>query len=162
MCLSHTLSNAGEQINLPALIEEWMTPWLELVGGRDPHRGAQSLWAHMVAPQRPKSAGLQPGEVWWSKAEICFDIAENSSHLKTFVRLLQARAYGSATTAKLSSILQSRFEALQQELAALLDMRELVKVTYEMEGDRLELLLAHRRLEALLAFGDAVASNQSG
>jgi hypothetical protein len=42
---------------------------------------------------------------------------------------------------------------LQIELAALLDARLLVATTYELEGDRLEILLAHSRIETLRSFG---------
>eukprot|EP00967_Tisochrysis_lutea_P016460 scaffold18545_cov32-Tisochrysis_lutea.AAC.1 len=43
-----------------------------------------------------------------------------------------------------------------------MDLRALVKVTYELEGDRLEILLARRRLEGLLAFGRQLNANADG
>lgn len=50
MCISHTLNNCGKRLTLD-LVDQFMTPWLELVGGRDPHRGAQNLWKATVYPQ---------------------------------------------------------------------------------------------------------------
>ena len=51
MCICHTLCHVGEHFELPTLVQ-FRTPWLELVGGRDPHRGAQNLWKQMVAPAK--------------------------------------------------------------------------------------------------------------
>ena len=51
---------------------------------------------------------------------------------------------------------------LRLELAAMLDMRILVKTTYEMEGDRLELLLLWARVEALRALGRSVSAKEDG
>ena len=49
LCVCHTLCHVGERFELPTL-EEWKTPWLVLVGGRDPHRGAQALWKEKANP----------------------------------------------------------------------------------------------------------------
>ena len=73
LCFPHTLSNTGERIVLPTLME-FTTPWLDLVGGREPHQGAKALWKTMVAPQEvPGYSKVR----WWSKAEIWFVMAEN-------------------------------------------------------------------------------------
>ena len=158
MCISHTISNTGDRIQLPTLIE-FTTPWLELVGGRDPHAGAKMLWKQLVAPQ------VVPGYSkvrWWSKAEIWFVMAENFQQLSPFIRLLQDRGIGDATTAKMATILRDRRFQLQLELAAILDVRELVKTTYELEGDRLEILVTFRRVEELRARGRALEANSDG
>lgn len=66
LCISHTICNAGDRIDMPTLTE-FTTSWLELVGGRDPHQGAKVLWKTMVAPQEvPGYSKVR----WWSKAEI--------------------------------------------------------------------------------------------
>eukprot|EP00326_Haptolina_ericina_P035021 CAMPEP_0181246642 /NCGR_PEP_ID=MMETSP1096-20121128/44115_1 /TAXON_ID=156174 ORGANISM="Chrysochromulina ericina, Strain CCMP281" /NCGR_SAMPLE_ID=MMETSP1096 /ASSEMBLY_ACC=CAM_ASM_000453 /LENGTH=829 /DNA_ID=CAMNT_0023343497 /DNA_START=868 /DNA_END=3357 /DNA_ORIENTATION=+ len=158
LCIAHTISNAGAHIVLPTLAE-FTTPWLELVGGRDPHQAAKKLWQSMVAPQ------VVPGYSkvrWWSKAEIWFVMAENFSKLQPFVRLLRDRGIGDATTMKMTSLLRDRTAALQLELAAMLDVRVLVRTTYALEGDRLEVLLVYRRIEELRALGRALAANQDG
>lgn len=66
--------------------------------------------------------------------------------------------YGDALRAQLNNILNSAADArtLHLQLAAMLDMRILVKTTYELEGDRLELLLVHDRIEHLRAIGRAL------
>lgn len=156
LCISHTISNAGDHIIMPTLLE-FTTPWLELVGGRDPHQGAKNLWKSMVAPQTvPGYSQVR----WWSKAEIWFVMAENFSRLQPFVRLLLDRAIGDATTTKMANLLRDRSAALQLELAAILDVRVLVRTTYALEGDRLEILLVYRRIEELRALGRAIAANQ--
>lgn len=158
LCISHTISNAGARIDFPTLAE-FTTPWLELVGGRDPHAGAKALWKNMVAPQ------VVPGYSkvrWWSKAEIWFVMAENFNKLMPLLRLLRDRDIGDATTASMTSILRDREAALQLELAGILDVRVLVRTTYELEGDRLEVLLVFRRIEELRAIGRSLSANEDG
>lgn len=158
MCICHILSCAGERIELPTL-SDFMTPWLELVGGRDPHAGAKALWAEMVAPTPvPGFSKVR----WWSKAEIHFVQAENAQQLAPFLRLLRDRNIGDATTKKMLEIVRTKEAQLQLELAAMLDVRQLVKTTYELEGDRLEILIVHRRIEELRAFGRRLAANEDG
>ena len=50
----------------------------------------------------------------------------------------------------------------QAALRRMLDVRIVVKTTYELEGDRLEILLAFDRIEKLRAFGRAVKANEDG
>ena len=111
-----------------------MTPWLELVGGRNPHRGAQSIWKSTVAPTPvPGFSNTR----WYAAAEIQFVIAENYHMLANFMAELDAHEYGDATRAKLNAILHDPEKSLRLrlQLAAMLDMRELVSTTYELEGD---------------------------
>ena len=158
LCISHTVSNSGDHIVMPTLVE-FTTPWLDLVGGRDPHQGAKKLWKSTVAPQEvPGYSKVR----WWSKAEIWFVMAENFNKLQPFVRLLQDRGIGDATTTKMANVLRDRSAELKLELAAMLDVRVLVRTTYALEGDRLEILLVFRRIEELRALGRALAANQDG
>ena len=160
LCICHTLCHVGDNFDLPAL-SEWMTPWLELVGGRGAHAGAKLLWKETVAPMEvPGFSNVR----WYSKAEIEFVQARNWSKLNPFVAKIQELKYGDATTAKLSAILHNpaKRAKLRLELAAMLDMEQLVKTTYELEGDRLEILLVYRRVEALRALGRSIAANEEG
>ena len=159
LCICHTLCHVGERFELPTL-KEFMTPWLELVGGRDPHRGAQSLWKETMAPTPiPGFSKVR----WYSKAEIIFVIAEaGMKRLGDFIIELETRDYGDASRAKLREVYEEKTDSLRLELAAMLDMRDLVRTTYELEGDRLELLLVHQRVEALRARGRAIASKADG
>lgn len=48
------------------------------------------------------------------------------------------------------------------ELAGMLDIRSLVKTTYELEGDRLEILLVYSRIESLRELGRSLKANADG
>mmetsp|Transcript_1919 Transcript_1919/g.4128 ORF Transcript_1919/g.4128 Transcript_1919/m.4128 type:complete len:255 (+) Transcript_1919:293-1057(+) len=89
-------------------------------------------------------------------------MAENFDHLQSFVRLLTIRNIGDATTTKMANILRHHSESLRLELAAMLDVRALVRTSYALEGDRLEILLVYRRIEELRALGRALAANADG
>ena len=93
LCICHTLCHVGEHFQLPTL-DEFMTPWLELVGGRNPHAGAKMLWKETVAPATvPGYSNVR----WYSKAEILFVIGEaGMQRLHDFLRELQQRSYGEA------------------------------------------------------------------
>ena len=58
-------------------------------------------------------------------------------------------------------LLRTRSDVLGLELAAILDVRIIVRTTYALEGDRLEILLVFRRIEELRALGRALASNHA-
>lgn len=126
MCISHTLNNVGSRIKFDVL-SEFMTPWLELVGGRNPHRGAQAMWKAAVAPQ------VVPGYSkvrWHSLAEIQIVLAENFDQLDPFVAQLNARGWGDATRKKLTELLADRTSCatLKRQLAAMRDMQ--VRTSY--------------------------------
>ena len=103
LCISHTLSNVGERIQFNTL-KEFFTPWLELVGGRNPHRGAQRLWRETVAPR--KVSGYSNTR-WYCSAEIQFVLAECFDQLPDFLSKLDALGYGDATRQKMHSVLDS-------------------------------------------------------
>ena len=90
------------------------------------------------------------------------DLNENFNKLMPLLRLLRDRDIGDATTASMTSILRDREAALQLELAGILDVRVLVRTTYELEGDRLEVLLVFRRIEELRAIGRSLSANEDG
>lgn len=121
LCISHTLNNVGSRITFDVL-SEFMTPWLELVGGRNPHRGAQALWRAAVAPQAvPGYSKVR----WHSLAEIQVVLAENFDKLRPFVAQLDERGIGDATRKKLQDVLDDRTKcsSLQLQLAAIRDMQ---------------------------------------
>lgn len=159
MCFSHTFGNGGKRINLPTLAK-FKTPWLELAGGRDPVPGAKALWKQTVAPAEVQGYSHVR---WWAWAEITFVIAEaGMRRLGDFISTCEQREYGDATTKVLRAIYTNEVDALRLELAAMLDVRIIVKTTYEMEGDRLEILLIFERVEALRALGRAIKAEDDG
>ena len=159
MCCCHTLCHVGKRFELTVL-NEFMTPWLDLVGGRNPHAGAKALWRETVAPARvPGYSNVR----WYAKAEIIFVIGEaGTRRLRDFLVELEARDYGEATRQKLLQIYNTNGETLRLQIAAMLDMRVLVQYTYQLEGDQLEILLVFDRLEALRALGRSVTAQADG
>lgn len=158
MCICHTLNNVGGQIEFP-ILSSFMTSWLELVGGRHPHIGARDLWRETVAPQTvPGFSNTR----WYAKAEIEFVLAENFNRLPGFVAQLEEHGYGDATRKKLQQTLEDPKTAseLKLQLAAMLDMRQLVRTTYELEGERLEVMLVFHRIEELRALGRALINDE--
>jgi hypothetical protein len=156
MC--HTLNNMGQRLNFETL-SAFMTPWLDLVGGQHPHMGAKAMWRIAVHPTRvPGFSNTR----WYSKAEIEFVLGENFDKLNKFLKDLDAKEYGEATREKLHAILDQPDQAqhLELELAAMLDLRNLVRYTYELEGDRLEMLLVFDRVERLRAMGRSLSDPQ--
>ena len=159
LCICHTLCHVGDHFELPTLTE-FRTPWLELVGGRDPHAGAKLLWKQTVAP------AVVPGYSkvrWYSWAEITYVIAEaGMQRLGEFISKCEERDYGDATRKSLRRIYDQKQASLRLELAAMLDTRTVVKTTYEMEGDRLEILLVWARVQELRALGRSISAGGDG
>jgi hypothetical protein len=153
LCICHTLCHVGEHFAMPT-INMFMTPWLELVGGRNPHAGAKLLWKEVVAPATvPGFSHVR----WYSKAEIIYVIAEaGTRRLRDFLLALDQRDFGDVTTKKMLDIYNNHGDKLRLELAAMLDMRILVKITYEMEGDQFEILLVYLRIATLRAIGRSI------
>ena len=87
---------------------------------------------------------------------------ENWEHVRPFVNKLKQDGYCPSSTAALAAALDGdggdigEF-ALHLQFAALKDVgSKLIKATYALEGERLELLVAHRRIKEVRAFGDAL------
>lgn len=159
LCICHTLCHVGEHFAFEVL-DSFMTPWLELVGGRNPHAGAKSLWKSRVAPAKvPSYSNVR----WYAKAEIIFVIGEaGTRRLREFLDDLDGYGYGDATRVKLRKIYSEKGDELRLQIAAMLDVRELVRTTYALEGDRLEIMLAFERLEALRSLGRAITAGADG
>jgi hypothetical protein len=99
---------------------------------------------------------------WWSKAEVQNEIALNYGQLLPFLLRLDRDDIGDATTKKMIAILRADPLWLELSFAASLDGgQRLVSATGEMEGDRLEILLLARRVEALRSFGRALQSDDA-
>lgn len=160
LCISHTLNNVGSRIDFE-LLSRFMTPWLELVGGRNPHRGARALWRSAVSPEQvPGYSAVR----WHALAEIQFVLARNFDKIAGFFQSLDEHGYGDATRKRLHELFdpaQSRY-TIKLQLAAMLDMQVLVKTTYELEGDRLELMLVYDRIERLRKLGEAIQNGGDG
>lgn len=148
LCVSHTLSHTAEHVELPVL-KEFMTPWLSLV---QHHPSAKSKWKEMLGTSMKGYSTIR----WFSREELCNELAENFGMLKEFVDYLVRDEIGDAHPKKMCSILDSQGEALQLELACNLDMKPVIKACYGLEGDGLTVLLARRKIDSLLAWGATV------
>ena len=159
LCMCHTLSNMGLRLDFET-ISSFMTPWLDLVGGQHPHMSAKAMWRAAVHPTRvPVSA--TPGGTRKPKSSSCW-VSENVDKLNKFLKDLDAKEFGKATRQKLHAILDQPDQAQHLELAlvAMLDLRNLVRYTYELEGGRLEMLLVFDRVERLRAMGRSLSDPQ--
>eukprot|EP00965_Chrysotila_dentata_P004858 159379-Pleurochrysis_carterae.AAC.4 len=103
-----------------------MTPWLDLVGGRMAHSGAQLLWKQIVAPQQELS-----NVRCHSKAKSIFVIAKNLGTMGEFHDTRDTREHGEATSKKLRAFYNDhgKRHELRCALAGMLDMHMLVKFT---------------------------------
>ena len=89
-----------QHLELPVL-NEFMMSWLTLV----PQPGAAKLrWEAILG----KGCSMYSKVRWWSKAEIWFVMAQNFHQLPPFVRLLQDRGIGDATTKKMRATIYER------------------------------------------------------
>jgi hypothetical protein len=89
------------------------------------------------------------------------DIATNFGAVPQFIADLDADEVGDATTEKLLDIITNRRSELELELAAVMSCERLCTATYRLEGDGLDILLVHRTIEALRAFGANLGNDAS-
>ena len=150
LCVSHTLSKFGEHVELGTL-SEFMTHWLGLV---QHHPSAKRLWSEATGGQA--MAGYSTIR-WCSREVVQNELAVKlGTHVSDFVDQLIDREIGEAHPRKMRSILDSKMEVLQNELAVSLDMQRVISVVHRLEGDGLVVLLAYDEIDALITFGDTV------
>jgi hypothetical protein len=89
-------------------------------------------------------------------------VLENWEHVRPLVNQLKQDGSCPSSTSALATALDGDGEdigefALHLQFAALKDVgSKLIKATYALEGERLELLVAHRRIKEVRAFGTAL------
>eukprot|EP00965_Chrysotila_dentata_P041851 1388778-Pleurochrysis_carterae.AAC.1 len=115
----------------------------------------------MVAPQ------VVPGVCnvrWYTKAKVIFVITKSFGLMGDFLNELGRRNYGDAMRRELRAIYDNvdKRQELLCGLAAMLDVRMLVQVTYELERDGLEILLVYERIEQLCQLGRSLLANDDG
>lgn len=152
-CISHTLSHTAEHVELPVM-KDFMTPWLSLV---QHHPSAKSLWRERLGGSMKGFSTIR----WFSREELCNELAKNFSLLPDFVDELIHDEIGDAHPKKMAEILRTSSKTLQLELACNLDMEPVLKACYTLEGDGLTILLARRKLDELLAWGATVGEEAS-
>mmetsp|Transcript_18603 Transcript_18603/g.54510 ORF Transcript_18603/g.54510 Transcript_18603/m.54510 type:complete len:655 (+) Transcript_18603:97-2061(+) len=147
LCVCHTFSNGGDKFEFEVL-GDFMTNWYVLVCNQVRPR---KLWEAMIGEPAKGFSNVR----WWCRAEIQIQIAKSYNYLRPFVNKLVELEIGGASTTKMAAILadESKERRLCLEFAAMLDMEAFVSATYELEGDRLEILVAHSRITALREMG---------
>ena len=145
LCVPHTLNLVGAHFEL-AVLEEFLTPFIILVCNDG---AAKNVWKKLIGEP---VVGFSVTR-WHCKAEIAMQIGMHFDKLEGLLGRLRAEGIGDATTLKMQRILSEDCQRLQLQLAAMIDMRRLVVTTGELEGDRLELLLAFGRIEDIRSLG---------
>ncbi|KAG8458651.1 hypothetical protein KFE25_008448 [Diacronema lutheri] len=153
-CISHTLTHVGEAFRFE-LLDTFMTPWYTLVCNNEM---AGQLWHSTIGESVKGFSSVR----WYCRAEIMMQIAQHFDKVPKLLEELREREIGEATTKKMLEIYATSLAELKVSLAAILDMRRLIATTYELEGDRLEILLAYERIEALRSLGRRVARGDAG
>jgi hypothetical protein len=154
ICICHTLSCTGDELNFPDL-NEFMTPWLVLVQNQP---SAKAEWKSIVGEGMKGYSNIR----WHSKGEIIIEICKHFTSLPDFLAKLLELGIGDATTTKMISIYERNPLLLELSMAAHMDIELLISTTYEMEGERLEILLVYSRVECLRALGSRIKSRARG
>ena len=148
ICFCHLLSLVGGALVFVAL-NEFMTSWLILVQNNP---AAKSLWLEKTGRPMKGYSTIR----WHSKAMVICEIGENFGIVPDFLNDLVRFSIGDATTKNMLEIYTSDPLMLELQIAAHLDLQAITRTTYELEGDRLEILIAFRRMEALRALGRSI------
>jgi hypothetical protein len=147
VCYSHMLHCAGPHFGWVSL-NEFVTPFLTLLGTPV----VKSVWKDLVGTGLPGYSTTR----WWSRNELMLAIGKAFGPvLESFVDELDVRDIGKETTTKMQGVLTNatKRDAFELELAMVVDMEPLVKTTYDLEGDRLEILVVSDRIERLRTMG---------
>ena len=145
MCVSHTLNNTGGRLSFPHL-GPFSSAWVTLMSSH----AARNLWAAEIGRSPRRYSSVR----WHALAEMQFEVATHFSRLDQLMQQCEQSSLAPASVTQIKAVLSSHRHELRCELAAMLDMRCLVAATYDMEGDRLEILLVYDRLMTLMQMGD--------
>jgi hypothetical protein len=145
LCFCHLLSLVGSHMDFPVLME-FMTAWLILVQSSP---AARSLFSSLIGVAMKQFSTIR----WYSKMEVIIQIGENFGMVPGFLQQLLDLGIGDATSNKMMDIYKRDPLWLQLSIAAHMDMEKIMTTCFEMEGERLEILLLHSRIEALRQFG---------
>lgn len=155
LCYSHMLQGTASRFGFSA-VDEFVTPFLVLQSMAI----VKSLWKQVVGTSMKGFSKIR----WWSRWELLKDLAEAfGGKLDSFVCALMDRDIGDETTRKMNAVLANREkrDALQLELAVIMDMEVFVRTTYDLEGDGLCILQVYDRVEALRRFGRSLCNQTS-
>ena len=150
ICIPHTLSLTGDHVELTTL-NAFMVHWIALVS---PAGAANALWRRMTG-YAPRSFSKTR---WHSRTECALDTFKRQQYLPEFMSRLQKEGIGDAHTKAMVMIVKEELPQLILEMAALKDIgTKIVELTFLLEGDKLEILLAYNAVQAFLVYGESLA-----
>ena len=155
LCISHTLDNVGRKFAFEN-VDTFMHAWLQLAQSGC----AKFIWRQLSGQSMKTFSGTR----WWSKSEVQNDIFQKFNHLQEFVRRLRAENSCPKSLAALEGLFSVKEHTfwLQLCFAALYDVSTpLIKATYELEGNRLEILLAYERIQRLRELGSLLRDTKN-
>ena len=154
ICFCHTLSCMGKRLKFESL-DEFMTGWLTLVQNSP---AAKSEWKSSIDGPMVGWSNIR----WQNMAEVVAEIGRHISEVPKFLRRLEQMGIGEATTSKMIEVYSQDPINFELSVAAYMDLADIVKTTYEMEGERLEILVIFGRIEKIRALGRSLAGAHSG
>jgi hypothetical protein len=148
LCISHTLDNCGKHFKFEN-VNEFMNGWLIMC-----HSSRARLEWNKLTGAMPKS--FSPTR-WWSKAEVQNSIFEHFDKIKDFLEALERNDICERSVRNMLGTYSKDPLQLELAFAALQDASiPFIQATYQLEGNQLEILLAHRWLTRISNFGNSL------
>lgn len=149
LCLVHTLSHFGEKIHMP-LAMEFMGIWIKLIYGTS--SAAKVAWRGFVRGRLEGYSSVR----WFCTWRIMIQIAEHWHYLGAFIKQLTDEDIAPVLRPKLIEVYEREPLLLKCQFAAMIDLQRIPDFGNQLEGDRLEIMLAHQRLEDILSLGKSL------
>jgi hypothetical protein len=146
LCFPHVLHGAGKHLLLPTL-DSFMLSWITL---QSHSHAAKSLWRSRL---HGSSVASFSKVRWWSRREMMNELGINFGLLPQYLTDLAAQGIAEKTVGSLNNTLLSSSASLELELATVMNVENLCRATYRLEGAGLASLLVYRTIEDLRAFG---------
>ena len=153
LCVSHTLHNMGKHLEHTHL-NTFMTAWLT---GPLKSNAAKAIWRDLIRVALKLFSKVR----WWSRFEVIIQIATHFGAVGTFISRLEHENICEATVATLRDVYDNHGNTLKLEMAGVVDLELLVRTTYKLEGDGLEILLAYDMIESIRTFGNSLSTTST-
>ena len=144
LCVSCTLDNCGKHFKLEN-VNEFMNGWLIMCHSSRARLEWNKLTGAMPKPFSPTR--------WWSKTEVQNSILEHFDKIKDFLEELERNDICERSVRNMLGKYSEDPLELELAFAALHDASiPFIQATYQLEGNQLETLLAHRWLNRISNF----------
>ena len=155
LCICHTLMNMGKHFHL-GYLDEFMSKWIAIIYGTSPH--AKAIWKRTIDVALVGYSTVR----WYSEGEIIIQNAQIFPLIKPFLKQLVDEGVCPTLAPAALDILERGERLLKLQHAAIVDMKMVISLTYDMEGDLIPQLLAYQRIEALRGVGRHIANGVPG